>query len=233
MPYAGPKAKRQRKQTAPKRRRLKTAARSDLLLRPVLPTQENLFSTTRRFRIGLAFVPNIQVTDNGGFQAVYGLQTSLVDIPNWSEYTSIFDQYRITGAEVEFQPRTTGNEVATGTGLCTLGWFQDQNNVGLTGLSALENPWLERTGYRHTLLDKVVKVKYTPRPMKMVYDGVVGTGYTCEDPKKMNDWIACTYNTVPHNGLYFRIYSPDTAVALTTDMVNVYVNLSMQFKSTR
>ena len=73
MPYAAPPAKRQRKQAAPQRRKFKSTARSDLIVRPILPAQENLFSTTRRFRIGLAFVPNQAVTDNGGHQAVYGL----------------------------------------------------------------------------------------------------------------------------------------------------------------
>ena len=74
----------------------------------------------------------------------------------------------------------------------TLGWFQDQNNVSLLGLANLENGWLERTGYRQTVFDKVVKVKYTPRPQKMVYDGLVATGYTTSQPEVMNDWISST-----------------------------------------
>lgn len=233
MPYAGPAPKRQRKQAYPKRRKLKVAARSDLILRPIIPTQENVFSTTRRYRLGLHLIPNIPVTDNGGYQAVYGLQINLVDIPNWAEYTSIFDSYRITGAEVEFQPRVTEIDTTSTSSLCTLGWFQDQNNVSLTGLSGLENPWLERTGYRQTLLDKVVKVKYTPRPLQMVYDGVTATGYQTGDSKSMNEWIACTFNSVPHNGLLFRVYAPTATAALGADMVQVYVNVSLQFKATR
>lgn len=234
MPYE-PAAQRRRiaAGTSRRLRKIKSTARSGLMLRPLRPVQENLFSTTRRFRLALQFQPNVLVADNGGYQTVYGLTVALSDIPNWAEYTSIFDEYRITGAEVEFQPRITDMPAATDNKLCTLGWFIDNNSVDLAGLSSAENPWLERTGYRQVVHTKTEKVKFTPRPQTMVYQGATSTGYSVSSGSKMNDFIACTNNSVPHYGLYWRIYAPDTAIPLTNDMVNVYVNVSLQFKSTR
>jgi len=231
MPYA-PASKR-RKQAAPKRRVFKKTARSELIVRPIVPAQENLFSTTRRIRLAVGLSPTTVVTDNGGFQTTYGLSFQLSDLPNWQEYTSLFDQFRITGAEVEFQPRYTDNVGANDNNLITLGWFQDSNNVDLTGLTSVENPWLERTGYRQTVLDKIVKVKLTPRPQAMVYRTVTTTGYQVKDPRSMNEWLASTDYLCPHYGLYFRVYAPDATASSSVNMVHVYVNLSLQFKSTR
>lgn len=233
MPYA-PSAKRVKRSYTTKRRQFKKASPSSLILRPIVPAQDNTFSTTRRFRLALGFIPSILVADNGGYQSSYGLSVSLGDLPNWQEYTSLFDQFRITGAEIEFHPRYNSNISATGDNhLCILGHFQDSNNVDLTGLSAAENGWLERAGYRQSLLDKVTKVKWTPRPQSMVYRTSTTTGYQVKSPTAMNDWIAATDYNCPHYGLYFRIYAPDASAALTDDMVHVYVNLSFQCKSTR
>lgn len=226
-----PAAKRTRRVT--KRRKFKTTGPSTLMLRPLVPQQENVFSTTRRFRIPLGFAPTTLVTDNGGFQTTYGLSVNLGDLPNWQEYTSLFDQFRITGAEVEFIPRYNTNVLAVDNNLVHLGWFQDQNNVDLTGFTSVENPWLERTGYRQQILDRTIKVKFTPRPQMMVYQSAIATGYAQKSPKAMNDWIASTNYNVPHFGLYFRVYAPDATATSAIDMMSVYVNLSFQCKSTR
>lgn len=234
-----PSAKRQR--PALKRRTTMVPFRRrtyNTLPRPLWPVPaagDGIHTFTRTYRGLNSFVPTTAVTDNGGVQSAYAMTFQISDVPNWQEYSSLFDMYRICKAEIVFEPRYTSNTDATSDNhLALLGWFVDHNGIDMTNFSGQENPWLEHEGYRQVLFDKETRISLTPRVSQMLYKSSIATGYQTQDMAGKSAWVQFTNGeTIPHYGLYVRAYIPQAGTSVPYNVCNYYVRLTFQCRGSR
>lgn len=146
---------------------------------------------------------------------------SLASLPNYTEFTNLYDQYKINRVRVEFVPRASMSELGTGVGTVNFFTFIDYDDNTAPGSFAelLQRPSLKRTKVtsRHTR---------TLRPCvaKPIYrDGATfgyGTG---------RGWIDCVNPDVPHYGL--KYYAEQIGSALATSAYDLQVTYYVSFKN--
>lgn len=194
---------------------------------------DNIHTHVRTYRLpALApnnFTPNQALTDAGGVQATWRVNPVLGDLPNYTELTALYDEFRITECTVRIVPRYTDPVGAGDNNMLILGYFMDHNGAASATYDIAENPWLERAGYRTCLLDKEVVVKFKPRPLQLNVNGAVnGTASYSYPP-----WLASGDSSVIHYGSAFRIYSPNATASFTSAMVAVYVTVKVDCRQSR
>ena len=222
-----PAAKRSRKTAAAKYVKPKMA-----VTRYLYPG-DNVHTHTRTFRLpALApnnFTPNQALTDAGGVQATWRVNPVLGDLPNFTELSALYDEFRITECTVRIIPRYTDPVGAGDNNMLILGYFMDHNGAASGTYDIAENPWLERAGYRTCLLDKEVTIKFKPRPLQLNVNGTVNgtTSYNYAP------WLSTGDSAVIHYGSAFRIYAPTATASFTSAMCSVYVTLKVDCRQAR
>lgn len=131
---------------------------------------------------------------------VYGaLQFQLNYITNYTEFTALYDQYKITGVKVTLIPRGNSSDIGTGgtTGQ-SVGVFSviDRDDAtaptALTELVQYQNMRMTRSTQQH-------KRFLRPSPVAPIY--APGGAYMVP---KYNPWIDCsTGSSVPHYGIKY------------------------------
>lgn len=202
---------------------------------PVPASGDGIHTFSRTFRGLNSLIPTTLCADNGGYQAAYAMTFQMSDLPNYAEYSALFDMYRILKAELVFEPRYTSNVDGTSDNhLAYLGWFVDHNGVDMTGFSGNENPWLEHEGYRQVLFDKETRMSLTPRVSQSVYKSSIASGYQTQDMAGKPSWIQFTAGeAIPHYGLYIRAYVPGLSAPGGYNLGNYYVRLTFQCRGSR
>lgn len=164
----------------------------------------------------------------------YAFQLS--DLPNASEFTSLFDQYQIVGLKIKLVPNNTeitinkaynGSTVvqtaAQGVPQCLSVIDYDDANV-----LSNKNEYLE---YQNVRMFNVVtphKRYFRPRVAVAVYQNPVTTGYG--NTSRM--WIDTTFPDVQHYG--FKMYL-DSSVSAIDDLIayQMYVTYYLKFRGVR
>lgn len=122
---------------------------------------------------------------------------SLANVTNYTEFTALFDMYRINGVKVRFMPRANSSEAGTNQGLVKFFTVVDYDDVSVpTSISQLlqyENVKITNTARDHTRYFK-------PKIAAQVFQNAVGTGYA---PR--SGWIDCDNPTVEHYGLKWAL----------------------------
>lgn len=116
----------------------------------------------------------------------------LSQVPGYTEFTSLFDCYKIKAIKWRFSPRANSAEVGTNLGLVKMFSaidYDDNTPVNLTDLLQYES--LKTTS---TDKDHVRYVK--PRIAKQVFQSAPNPAYA-----PTTGWLDCDYPTVPHYGL--------------------------------
>lgn len=162
------------------------------------------------------FDKTVALSNNLGDQA-YGYAFQLNEIPNVSEFTSLFDSYRINKVVVRFRPlpvsgfgTTSVAIVDNSQALCFLD-YDDTNVTGLTLSSAKQHQnirWLNTVSADGTIPKKNVVV-FRPKVLQNANDSG-GTSYAMVYPKGRNPWIDLQYTSVPHYGLKLVIGQTNT-----------------------
>lgn len=169
-------------------------------------TSRNVHKFVRSIKTSYSFGNN-----SGTQYKQYALAFNLADIPNASEFTTLYDQYMITGVQVKLVPRANVSLSNTGERMGTLISVldYDDNNP----LASIDE-FMQRTSKKITR-DTQVHVRYL-RPMvsSMVYQSAVTTAY---GPKRMR--LDMSNSSVPHYGL--KIYWDNPAWP-TTDGVKTF-----------
>jgi hypothetical protein len=139
---------------------------------------------------------------------------SLDQVTDYTSFTQLFDQYKITGVKVTFTP----------------GW--SSNNLGAAPMSAsndsftpLEMAWVidldDSTSTVFTDIQKVPRSHYhmfkgnepvsffiRPRALNQVYESSVSTGYGLNAP---GEWLDCNDPTIPHYAVKYAFRTDSTS----------------------
>lgn len=146
--------------------------------------------------------------------------SSLTNIPNVTEFTNLFDQYKIDKVTHKIMPYSTmsvGNNAAGTTAPAVIvHWVLDHDEAtipvsGETGIAELE----QYPGYRKKNINSTpngITISYRPRAAQAVYQGAF-TAYA-EVPK--NTWMNCSNSTIQYYGLKMVIEGLQGAVASYT-----------------
>jgi len=137
----------------------------------------------------------------------FSKQFSLSAIQNYTDYTAIWDQYRINMIKMEFIPVLT--EVVNRP-------FDDTTTPGTTGQipnycvsidrdDGAAETYDELRARQYSFIRKATKplvLKFKPNRLMATYNTAVTTGYTVDNTKKFLD---CAYPQIPHWGIKFAM----------------------------
>lgn len=134
--------------------------------------------------------------NSAGQNKQYALSFNLADLPNASEFTTLYDQYMITGVKVRIVPRASSSDANTGERLGNLISVIDYDDAN--PLASIDE-YMQRVNKKITR-DNVQHVRFIrPCVSSMVYLSAISTAY---GPKRMR--LDMNNSSVPHFGM--KIY---------------------------
>lgn len=193
------------------KRRKMTRRRTKLFRRPT--------SAYRFTRISQG--SQILASNAGAATGAYNFQ--LASLSGYTEFTALFDQYRIVGVEVQLIPNVTGSDanplstVVLLPNVHTVIDYDDDSTVGtLTTL-------MKYPSYRRTRGNQVHKRFLRPAAQIEVYKtaGTMGTS------AKWGQWLDCGDSTIPLFGMKYYVDATNSA---TTIAYQVYFKYYLEFK---
>lgn len=129
--------------------------------------------------------------DNRGYAA------KLSDLPNYTEFTALFDMYKIhlVKTTVIFDKNSASVSTASATNFIpNLIWVIDRDDA--TALGSLTE-YEQYDDFKIRRLDKPVKIFWRPKVASAVYSGGAFTGYSSVGQR----WIDCASPSTEHYGL--------------------------------
>lgn len=146
------------------------------------------------------------------------LTFSLNQLPNYSEFTNLFDKYRIHAIKLTFYPRYSGNDlnpVVTPYPIIPKIYsiidYDDSNNLGSIN-EALEHPHC-----KIRLMTKQFSIYLKPRVLSEVYRSAISTSYSS---KKC--YVDMAQPDTPHYGVKMILDSTGSTAVVTMDIVAKY-----------
>lgn len=158
---------------------------------------------------------------------------TLADIPNYTEFTALFDQYKINFVRFSFIPFSNAVSVAEhgtvlpNSTLPVLMRYTDYDDAIIP--SAVENTFMENGKVRRNLWNRTIKIGFQPKILNQVYKTALATGYA---PSDKSIWIDTNDITVPHYGLKVMV----TGAGLVSippgpmSLGKLYVSMDISFK---
>lgn len=166
---------------------------------------------------------SIQVA-SGGTNAVGAFNFSLSQLPAPTEFTSLYDSYKITGAKVIMVPRSSEVEnqatIPTTFGVGQFFYYRDDNDANPP--SSLLSDVLQVQGIRWKRPLNIFSL-YIKNP-KFSYD--VFSGSTDTYAAQKTGWISTAVTTVQHYGYKWLWTQPSSA----NEAMDVYIKLYMKFR---
>lgn len=202
----------QRRRNAPKRRliRRRRLARPRPMMRRRNPNPIHYFKRTAFYS---GYLSGSTTADVGG--ALIG---QLSQVPGYTEFTSLFDQYKIMGLRFRLSPRANSAEVGTNQGIVKV--FTAIDYDGGTAPTVIADI-LQNESLKISKSTRDVVRYFKPR-FNATTSALVGTG-------NMNTrgWLDCSNATVAHNSLQFVIQQLPAGV----QSWDVYVTYYLAFKN--
>lgn len=157
----------------------------------------------------------------------------LVDLPNVAEYTSLFDQYKITGVSVRVIPKSS-EQIQGGTSgtVQTLGYGQVVTAIDYDDAAnpASKDELLEFGSSKTTSSNRIHTRFIRPKMLNVVFRNALTSGYS---PVKAT-WLDQAYNDLPHYGLKLWVDAPSGFnVADTSIAYDIYATYYFSCKNTR
>lgn len=200
----------------PIRRNRRTAMRRTRMSRPVRSLNNRQMNVYRFNRSSYSGAPLTSFTTdaNGQFFGVFigqGLgsvftSNSVMTTPQISEFTTLFDQYKILTYSVTFIPRFDSRDTAYGAGtiadIPTIYWVTDQDDATVpTTVSTL----MEHPKVRYARMNRPVTLTIRfPCIADSIYSSAVVTGYAT----RKAPWIDMASTSVQHFGVKYFIQGP-------------------------
>lgn len=141
------------------------------------------------------FVDTVQNTENYD-----GWAFCLSDVPDYTEFTELFEYYRITGVRIRYTFNGTNATLPIGNSYAfmpTIMYAADTND----STPETRNDLMQHNGVSFKTLNRPGNVFVKPRTQVMMYEGVAGTGYAEGSMK----WINTSDPNVPHYGWKYSI----------------------------
>lgn len=178
-------------------------------------SQTSLFKTVRTITF-------TSFTTSVGGEVDTGYQFTLANLPGYSEFTSLFDSYRIT--KVEFTLWPTSN-ACNNSQYATPSWYivtVDFDNANVATVAALREVDTAEVCSCHQ--KKVIT--FEPRSAGVLAQGAALTGMSENAP---NQWINCATTGVTHYGIKMAAL---TANANGTFTMDITARVFVEFKKT-
>lgn len=161
-------------------------------------------------------------------EAVYNYVTynsktfSLAETPQYTEFTSLFDQYKINLIKIVWHfnknsaelnnvtapPSSTNMNLLTG--IPGIRWYYDRDDGTVPNLASMGQIQKLKSASLH----RPVKAIFKPNVLNIVYEGAVSNGYS----PRYNQWIDCSDDGVPYYGLKYEL--DGSGSGRTSDTVN-------------
>lgn len=196
MPFR--RSRRTRKSRSRKTRRFRRSRRSVGLTRYI---RNNIHSYKRRYYVGGL------VTSTLG-EATLGMSFRLDSLPNYAEFTALYDQYKITGVLLNVTWRSTtlsaiesANTSQTGVPWM-LHWVDRDDDSTPTYAAAQEVSRVRR--YTFDTGKRNCRIFFRPNTLSATYVSAVSTGYSSD----FNRWVDVGNTDVKFYGYKLAIHAP-------------------------
>lgn len=153
---------------------------------------------------------------------VYGsLSFALSDLPSYTEFTQLYDEYKIMKVVLSFYPvRATQVYTATLTIPVFICAVDHDDSTAPTNITTL----LQYPGCRIKSSRNQFSVTIKPKVASAVYNGVTDA-YSAK-----SQYVDCTYGSVPHYGFKYAIGSAGVASSVSYD---IYAKYYVAFRGVR
>jgi len=165
-----------------------------------------------------------------GFWKYYEAQA--IQMSEFSEFATIFDEYKITNLKYTFRPKFDGYaaDPATAGPLCYAHVIKDPASTRIpNGAYSADtiNQFLENGSVKSHTLTKPMSVSFRPKILTADFGG--GTASTAIASR----WIRTTEDGIPHRG--FHMFLQNNALASTngTVILDVFVTYTIMFRGAR
>lgn len=206
------------RRSAPRRRlvRRKLMARKYRPIRRGMwnPSKPNVYHFKRKYFVVDAFA----VTTGSDFKL--GVNFSLANLPNFTDFTNLYDMYRVNKIVYKIIPKFSETTMTTGINAnlqqihSVIDYDDTTAPVSISDLTQYQNHRMTRGNAIHTRV-LVPKVKTTID--------------TLSDAPKARQWIDCDDSVLNHRGL--KIYIPAPLAPATTISYDVEATFYVSFKS--
>lgn len=148
---------------------------------------------------------NTTASPADGWVDYVGINVAIDTLPNYTEFKSLFDQYRILGVKLTYIPNSnvaTGLPQGTGAaprGIPTISWVIDLDDS--TPPTSVNN-LLEHQRCHTRYFNKPISIFFKPR----AHNTIAGSSSAL---LPRSQWIDFTYDTVPYYGAKIAIHVPD------------------------
>lgn len=153
----------------------------------------------------------------------FGISFRLSDLLDYTEFTNLFDQYRVNWVEYMFICKQNGSSPAWPTIFIAEDHDDDAVPV-INEILAKEHTQVLQFGSNRTML----KLRLRPNITRNVYNGVTN-GYERAAP---GTWVDCAVATVPHYGVKYFISNYNTT-SNPNATISVVVRFNLSFKESR
>lgn len=157
----------------------------------------------------------------------------LSDLPNYTEFVNLFDQYKIQKIDLQFIPSWEGSNKSTSAlaDVClpTLVTVEDHNDSALLTSRA---DYQQYKTYKETILtaQRPITITVRPKPAMAIFGGGVFSSYA-----QPNDgiWLDTGSYTVDHYGLKWSVIWPLAGTGLAAGFLTVIAKYHLQMRDTR
>lgn len=158
---------------------------------------------------------------------------TLNQLPSVGDFTSLFDQYKITGAKLQLTPALSEGISSPLFGTAsTLGYSRVHSVIDYDDASApaSEDQMLEYGSHKSTAPFQKHSRFIRPKVLHEIYRSAIATAYA----PKSNTYLDMTNTDVPHYGIKVWISAPNTTAGTAGSIAyKVYQTLYFTCKNTR
>lgn len=166
----------------------------------------------RRFPRGIVTLNQIHrfkrvyITDHDILNKLYvegSIIGKLNNLPDYEEFTNLFDSYRITGMSAKFLYDKSAPVVGSAVSVSMLGTCTDKDDA--TALATEDQFWQYQDFQYRPLTEKGLTVYVKPSTASAGYAGGAFTGYMHGNS---NAWIDCNSPAMEYYGIRYFIHDP-------------------------
>lgn len=158
---------------------------------------------------------------------------SLSQLPSVSDFTNLFDQYKITGAKLQITPALSEGIASPLAGTsAALGFSRVHSVIDYDDTSAptSEDQLLEYGSHKSTAPFQTHTRFIKPKILQEVYRSTLGTAYA----PKSGQYLDVAYPDIPHYGMKVWVSAPNTNPGTAQSITyKVYLTLYITCKNVR
>lgn len=162
---------------------------------------------------------------SGWYDLPFALSFAMNQVTNFTEFQALFDEYKISSANIKISPNTTIAQSATSQNIPYLEWISDHDDAVAPNIATFRERMGIHTKYFNATTNSTV-MTCKPRPVTPVYS-FAGNSY--QTPNRA-PWIDCTNAAVTHyaiKGVIRHVYSPGI---VSQSQITLDATLGLSFK---